>query len=244
MKFIQLNIWHGNLRYNLVSFLKKEDADIVSLQEVPAGLNSNFAYFGICDKLKKELNYKYSFYSPTMKGRFHGKTVSEGHLILSKYPITYTHDFAIGGKVKNNSIFSDRESNTRVVQHAKIKAKGEVINIINYQGYFIWGTKEGNKITESHCQKILQYMNSLNPKEKIILSGDFNLTPKSKSLEIINRYYSNLVLKYRIKTTRNELSVPQEPVDNIFVNDKVQVKSLKVPKVYVADHLPMIMNFE
>lgn len=246
MKFIQLNVWHGNLRHNLISFLKKENADIINLQEVPAGLQADYYYFGLADKLKEQLNCKYSFYSKTTQGKMYGKTISEGQLILSKYPITYTNAFFVGGKLKNNSLFTRAgiDLDSRVVEHAKIKANGETINVLNYQGYFIWGTKMGNKVTESHCRTILKYMKSLNQDEKIILSGDFNLDPKSKSMQIISKHYPDLVSRYKIKTTRNELSNPQEPVDNILVDDKVHVKSFKVPKVYVSDHLPLIMNFE
>lgn len=102
----------------------------------------------------------------------------------------------------------------------------------------------GNKVTEEHSRKILRYMDSIDPEEAIILSGDFNLAPNSKSLQMISKYYSNLILKYHIKTTRNAIVSIKDPVDNIFVNKKVKVRSLKAPMNYASDHLPLVMDFE
>jgi len=51
---------------------------------------------------------------------------------------------------------------------------------------------------------------------------------------MISRSYPDLISKYKIKTTRNELSREKTPVDNIFVNRRVKVKSLRVPMVYIG----------
>lgn len=243
MKFIQINTWRGYLYHNLIKFLRKEDADIVNLQEVNAGLRSESEHFSLYEKLEKELGYRYSFYSPNAKGELGGYKISEGHLILSKHPITHKRILYISGRLRRPGLFTPKDTNVCLLQHALIKANGETLNDLNYKGYFVWASKQGNKVTESHSQRIAKYMNSLDQNEKIILSGDFNLAPESRSLRIISKNYSNLVLRYRIKTTRNETSFFKTPVDNIFVNDKVTVSSLRVPMSYVSDHLPMIMNF-
>jgi endonuclease/exonuclease/phosphatase family metal-dependent hydrolase len=244
MKLIQLNIWGGDLIWSALRFLKKEDADILNLQEVTAGMKeADSFYFHTYEKLQEALKYEYSFYSPTIESRFENRTVSSGQLILSKYPIKYRRAVYTKGKSGEYGPFSYKIPEVLLLQHAKIDVDGKMVNDLNYHGCFIMGTKTGNKITESHSRKILKYMNSLDQGEQIILSGDFNLTPNSDSLRIIGREYTDLILRNRIRTTRNELSIPKEPVDNIFVNRQVKVKSLKVPKVYVSDHLPLIMTF-
>lgn len=237
-------MWCGALKYNAIDFLKKEDADIINMQEVDGGIEEAF-YFGLNERLHKELKYKYSFYMPKIWQKLGSKTVSYGQLILSKYPIKMRKIKNINGKPKKSQFMNSKDLDSiNVLQHAQIEINDNIINVLNYHGYWIYGTKMGNKITENHSRKILSYLRSLDQNEKIIFSGDFNLAPNSKSLRIIGKYYSNLILKYKIKTTRNELSYPKEPIDNIFVNKKVKVKSLKVPKMYVSDHLPMIMTFE
>lgn len=243
MKFIQINAWRGYLYNNLIEFLAKEDADIVNLQEVNSGLKATSECFSLYEKLKKSLKYRYSFYSPNAQGNLGGYKVSEGHLVLSKHPIISRKIVYTFGRLRKSSIFHWKDTNVCMIQHVKIKVNDEIINDLNYKGFWIKGNQKGNPETEKHSQKILKYIKSLNRNEKIIFSGDFNLLPNSTSLEIISKKYSNLILKYGIKTTRNEVSYFDTPVDNIFINDKVIVKSLNVPKVYISDHLPMIMKF-
>jgi len=244
MRLVQLNIWDGCLLRYAIKFLKETDADLVNLQEVSKGMDSKDSeYFSVYDGLQKALKYKYSFYSPMAEGKLGNNSVSKGQLILSKYPITYRKVIYTHGRLKKNSNFSSKDMNNRLLQHIKVNADGKTINVLNYHGIFIWGTKMGNKATEAHSKKILKCMNSIDKKEQIILSGDFNLAPGSKSLRIISRHYPDLISRYKIKTTRNELSAVKEPVDNILLNNRVKVKSLKVPMVYISDHLPLVMDF-
>lgn len=230
----------------VIEFLKKENADIINLQEISKGMGTtNGDYFCTYEKLQEALKYKYYFYLPTRGGRFGTHFVSEGQLILSKYPITYKKAICTQGKPNLHSGFvGKKDLKVNVLQHAKIKIGSKIVNDLNYHGYFIWGTRAGNRITESHSKKILKYMNSIDQNEHIILSGDFNLSPRSKSLRIISREYPDLISKYKIKTTRNKLSREKTSVDNILVNGQVKIKSLKVPMVYTSDHLPLVMKFE
>jgi len=245
MKLIQLNIWDGSLLRNAIKFLEKEDADIVNLQEVSMGMKqSDSEFFSVYDALQNALGYQYGFYSPQAESSFAGYSVYLGQLILSKYPIVCKSVVYMNGKPRKNSTLSTADLNLRLLQHARIDINGKIVNDLNHHGLFVWGTKMGNKTTESHQKKISRYLNTINQGERIILTGDFNLAPRSRSLGFITKNYTNLVLKYKIKTTRNELSVPKEPVDNIFVNPTVKVRSLRVPKLYVSDHLPLIMEFD
>lgn len=246
MKFIQLNICRGFLKMYAIDFLKKKNADIINLQEVSGGMGTtNTDYFDTKESLQKALNYKYSFYSPTIEGRFGKHFVSEGQLMLSKYPIIYKKSIYMHGKPDFSSSFiGKKDRNVEVLQHAKIKIGNKIVNSLNYHGYLIWGSRAGNKTTEAYSKAILARMDSVGNDEYVILSGDFNLSPSSKSLRIISKRYPDLITKYGIKTTRNELSAEKTPVDNIFVNDRVKVMSFKVPKVYISDHLPLVMDFE
>ncbi len=242
MKFIQLNAWEGNVRFSLVRYLKKERADIVNLQEVTEGFENRMSYFSLYGMLKRELKYRYSFYSPLARGTFEGRRVSQGDLILSLYPIERTKTFC----TRNLKMPLDFSANDfgGLLQHARINVKGTIINDLNYHGTFVWGTKMGNRLMELDSKRILAYMNGLDKNEKTILSGDFNLAPNSKALRIISQHYPDLISRYGIRTTRNELCVPKEPVDNILVNRQVKVRSLKVPLLYVSDHLPLVMRFD
>lgn len=246
MKFIQLNIWRGYQKMYAIDFLKRENADMVNLQEVTSGMGTTDTdYFDTREALQEALGYRYSFYSPTIGGRLGRHLVSEGQLILSKYPIVHKEAVYLHGKPDFRSSFvGKRDRNVEVLQHAKIKAGSKTINLLNYHGFLIWGSRAGNKTTEAYSKVILEHMDAASRDEYVILSGDFNLSPASKSLRMISGRYPDLISRYKIKTTRNELSREKTPVDNIFVNDRVRVKSFRVPRVYISDHLPLVMSFE
>ncbi len=244
MKLIQLNIWDGRLIMQAIPFLKKEDPDIVNLQEVGAGMDVAL-YFTTYQKLKSALNYKYTFYAPWITTTFAGREVSFGQLIMSKYPITYKNLIFTHGQFTRNHAFDKAIFDVRALQHARIKIGKEVINDLSYHGYLVFNNgRMGNSVTEADSKKILRYMKSLDHDEKIMLTGDFNLSPRSESLKILSEDYENLILKYKIKTTRNQFAFDSVPVDNIFVNDRVKVRSFRVPKVLISDHLPLVMNFD
>jgi endonuclease/exonuclease/phosphatase (EEP) superfamily protein YafD len=78
----------------------------------------------------------------------------------------------------------------------------------------------------------------------VILTGDFNLVPGSKSLEPLNKMLRNLSIEFRLSTTRNQLTHKNEVCDYIFVNDKVQVKQFEASDALISDHKALILDFE
>ena len=242
MKLIQLNAWLGNLKLNLVEFLKEEDADILNLQEVSDGFGTSADYLNLRAILRKELRYRYSSFVPMSRGTMNGIPVSEGNMVLSKYPIRSARVFYVSRPRRANLLFSGR-ANSIPLQYVRIEAEGRTIHDFNYHEMLVWG-RFGNQATAQHSRRVAERMASLDQDEMIILCGDFNQDPRSGTLDAINKSYTNLVLKHRIKTTRNELAFDTVPVDNIFVNAAVRVRSVRSPKVYVSDHLPVIMSFD
>ena len=68
LKFITLNLWHGGELFDkILEFLHKERPDILVSQEVYDGqdknLERNFRAYSV---LKKELDFKYSSFAPTL----------------------------------------------------------------------------------------------------------------------------------------------------------------------------------
>jgi len=73
----------------------------------------------------------------------------------------------------------------------------------------------------------------------------FNVHPNSKTINIIEEKYLNLVKKYKISSTRNSLSKrPKEIVDYIFMNKEVTLNNFRVSKELVSDHSALIMEFD
>ncbi|MCK5025267.1 MAG: hypothetical protein KAS15_01655, partial [Nanoarchaeota archaeon] len=81
-----------------------------------------------------------------------------------------------------------------------------------------------------------------------IIVGDFNLFPESKSIQILNKEFRNLIDEYNITTTRPDFvdsrDVGNNVVDYIFVNDKIKVNNFKVFNTIISDHFPLILDFD
>lgn len=243
MKFLQLNFWQGRLITNAIRFLKAESPDIINLQEVYAhGPNINSLGFNNLEELQKNLEYKYTYYEPFQTFRFGNSKVSYGLLILSKYEIIKKEALFTNLIYNSNFTYGSDDFNIRCLQHAAIKTPKGILHDYNYHGVWVPEGKEGSSVTESHSHKILDEMR--NAKGLKILSGDFNVTPASKTIKIIEREYSNLVLKHGIQTTRNLLSKrPHEVVDYIFINETIKPYSLSAATEIVSDHRALILEF-
>lgn len=83
------------------------------------------------------------------------------------------------------------------------------------------------------------------------IGGDFNLLPDTESIKMFERHgYTNLIKKYKIKTTRNDLTWKLYPdnkqlySDYVFVSPEIKVKSFEVLDIKISDHLPMVLEIE
>ena len=62
--------------------------------------------------------------------------------------------------------------------------------------------------------------------------------------------YLDLIKKFGIKTTRNEVAWENYPdnkqyfSDYVFVNPEAKIKSFSVPDLEISDHLPLILEIE
>ena len=90
VKVINLNLWFGGKLFDsALSFIVKENPDILLLQEVYDGKDSSFPKnLRTLEILKKELNLKYFYFSPAFLEKLKdGKKVERGNAVFSKFPI-------------------------------------------------------------------------------------------------------------------------------------------------------------
>jgi hypothetical protein len=115
------------------------------------------------------------------------------------------------------------------------------------------GTKLDNPDRIRQSEEILEAVKDFS--KPVIIGGDFNLMPDTKSIKIFeDRGYRNLIKEFDIKNTRNEVSWGQfneQPdfekqyfADYCFISPGVKVKNFEVPYNEVSDHLPLILDFE
>ena len=258
MKLINLNIGIKLDNTNdVVNFIKSENADICTLQEVMNAVDDEcFQMFKSGNLLIENLQYKFNAFAPLYiaKGvekdnvvvRDFGGRAEQGSMILSQYTIEeHYNQFYYNEYRYSYDATNFRESDwCRSIQNAILNINGKKLQIINVHG--IWNKeKQGDERTIAQSEFILSKIRSDIP---CIVVGDFNLLPGTESIKLLNDKMTNLIDKYNIKSTRptfdDGLDKGDLVCDYIFVNEKVKVNDFKVLDSNVSDHLPLVLEFD
>ena len=229
----------------LIELLEEEQADFLCLQEVVSFDGEIYSLLGTVEEMQSELTNPYPelYYSPGIRFDFMHKQAEWGNAILSRFPMQkkkteFTHLSFI-----DNFNFDDYDYNARNFQHCVIKTDtGKTLNLLNHHGYHIPDHKNGNDETLRQMKQLGEYIDRL--EGPVILAGDFNLSPSSKSLQEINSRLDNLPVKHRLKSTRTSLTRKTEICDYIFVNKQVKAIGFKAPDNVVSDHKALVLEFE
>lgn len=133
------------------------------------------------------------------------------------------------------------------LQYAVVKTPAGSCTVAHLKGLWYPGTKHDTPQRIAQSKKIIATLARF-PGRKV-LCGDFNLLPTTKSIRMIERVpLRNLITEYHIRDTRGPISHalhPDDPqffADYAFVSPDVRVRSFRVPKVAVSDHLPLIVT--
>ncbi len=242
VKLIQLNVWWGGkLTGNLAKFVKDQGADIMCMQEA-ASLEGSSGMFLPTQEIQEIGNFKDTAFAPMVTINFMHRKASMGNAIASKFPFLKTDSAYIYLEHNDDFDWDKHDYNVRNFLHCVLDVKGKQVHVITHHGYHIPEHKNGDSESLRQMKEIADYIKKLDG--PVILTGDFNLAPHSESLEVINSLLSNLSVKYKLKTTRNQLTHKNEVCDYIFVNDQVKVKNFEMSKELVSDHAALILDFD
>ena len=248
MKILQLNLWGGRLDYRLREFLETLDVDFACLQEVHHLEGRSGALFLTLNEIKQALGHTHDFNSPSYGFKYMHRTAQYGNAVTSKHPFLSTNTIFTAGSYKNDLDVEKDDLNIRNLQIITTNNKGQSFHILNHHGHFVRGTKEnpgakdGNDETMRQMKLVAEQIEQLSG--PIILAGDFNLSPHSASLEIVNSKLRNLSAEHGVKNTYTHISRIHEVCDYIFVNDKVRVQNFKVLEDFASDHKPLLLEFD
>lgn len=251
IKIIQINIYKGRYLDSLIDFLKEEDPDFITMQEVTTGGFNLYAdksasvfdllhdslgmygeYYGDL-KLKGEIDAKFGN-AVFSKSRIIGKHV----LVLKKFrPVSNLELDGISGEI--------REQIDRHLLDAVVNFHGREIHILSWHG--AW-TAPPADTKETFRQSTLVYKYLKELKAPFILGGDLNAIIGSKTVDMIGKVSNNLMLGTNVKMTTNVEVHKIAPlgflVDYIFVSSEFLLKSVRVPQVTISDHLPVVAELE
>ncbi len=243
MKIIQANIWGGKLGQQIIDFLWTEKPDFVCMQEVnDLKGRAGYKFFATLDEIKEETGFSNAFMSPAYSSRYMERELEYGNAILSKFPFVSTKTIFTRGDYKRNFDVEKDDGNIRNLQLATVDFNGKPLHILNHHGHHVPDTKAGNDETARQMQIIADTIDSI--EEPIILCGDFNLSPDSKSLAILNDKLTNLSITHNLKRTYNQFSSVNEVCDHIFINDGIKVERFQMSEELISDHKALVLEFD
>ncbi len=250
MKLIDLNIWAGQILVPLRKFIhENKEADIFCFQEVYK-TESGEKFINVIKNApdaRPDIYYQIEDLLPEHKGFFAPTQNTTGLAIFVKKSIDVVENGNIFVyKQKDAMISGDPNTTGRNLQFVKIKAGREYFLICNFHG--IWA-REGKKDSPQRIEQSENISKFLTQrKENIILCGDFNLEPNTKSLAILEEDLVNLIKKYSVKTTRTKLYDWFEKgdfyADYVLVSKDIKILDFKVMQDEVSDHAPLLLEFD
>lgn len=243
IKLLQWNIWYKEKPENVAELIKHIDPDIVCLQEVTVNYPHQ-EIKNVPDYLAKEsglnLHFQEAQYWPTDEGR-----ALQGNAILSKhYFVSQTHTFIQDQKHQD---FDDYSREGRVLVFGQFDIKGQPITIatthMSYNHRF--EETEMKILEEDNLLKVISEYD-----RNFILTGDFNVTPKSRLVSELEKTLINAGPDYPHNTwttkpfsyngfEENELNWR---LDYVFTTSDIKVINSEIIQTDYSDHLPVLVE--
>ena len=244
MKILQINAWSGRLKDGLTSYIKRENPDIICMQEAVwcdnpqadeyVRQNGDTVY-----KIMEDCGYKYaSFASNWGLEMFGGEFITEnGIAIISRIPIISEEKKLVYGEYEvYNSL---KNIPTLPGEHGYNAQKVVLENglvVVNYHGY--WQKDPMGNETSVECMKRVADM-IRDEKRPVVMCGDLNLTYKAPAMRELD-FLTDLTAENGVITTlRNLRFVAEVDCDHILINNLVKGSDYRVHDDMVSDHLTL-----
>jgi len=250
MKLLSLNIWGGRIGpEKLLGFFKKyNDVDVFCLQEVYAGPQddihdhldrdeSDRIMWHARQNIEKALSGYHSF--------FHSQYLENYGLqllIKRSLDIKNSGDFF----VYKHKQFVPTDSigrRARNLQYATISVDKTQFTVINFHGLWNGQGKGDSDERIEQSAAVVEFLNTLTT--PVLLAGDFNLIPDTKSMAILEQTgLQNLITHNGIISTRTSLyDKPVKFADYVLVSPSLSVSSFTVLPDEVSDHSALLLEF-
>lgn len=246
IKLITLNVWKGVLLPALVSFFRKEAADLLCLQEVFDGPRSLPDRFRAHSILARELGYPYSAFAAECLYDLEMGRIPHGNAIYSRFPLTEEETIFYDVPFRDDYVDSpgNYEFHPRNLQHVRLDGGGVTLDVFNTHGiYGLTGKDNQRRLRMSRM-----IVHAIKGKARLILAGDFNLPPDTQTIRNIEKHFRN-VFQDALVTTFN-MKRKEDPdygkvvVDMIFTSRNIRILRRSSPKVDISDHLPLVCELE
>ncbi|MBI3313807.1 MAG: endonuclease/exonuclease/phosphatase family protein [Candidatus Omnitrophica bacterium] len=214
--------------------IARHDPDVIALQELDAG-RSRTKGIDQAQLIAKLLDMQYHFHPVlTIKEEMYGNAV------MSRYPIKIVEAGSLP-RAFGHSYFEPRGA-----LWIEIEYLNERIQLFNTHLSF-WRT-ERNRQAQALCST--NWLGHPNCRDPVILCGDFNALPDSKSCRRIRNKLEDVQLKVDRHKPLNTWfgHFPVGRIDHIFVSQNIEVVKIEVPSYRLekmaSDHLPLIAELK
>jgi len=237
LKILSWNIWGGQHLPEILELIEREKPDVIGLQEVIEDLDGTN---NTARTIAERLGYEWFFY-PTYEvdtGRLYHllepRTVRMGNAILSK------------PKIAETDVRQLSEEKGRFAVEAVINAGGKDIRF--FSTHLKHTHQKPEELQNAQAQSLVKLM----PKENAILMGDFNATPESDCLAIINggtmkNTDAKLKPTWSVYPEGCPICKPQKldtRLDYLFASKDLKTDSFTIYDSKGSDHLPISVIFK
>lgn len=230
VEVLSWNIWYESQIDKVHEQLKKSNADIIGLQEVsqsPDGKNN------VGQKIASELGYSY-VYKTAMDLRPYGTPLVMGNAVLSKYPIEGSKSYILS------------KTDSRVAVQANIRIKDTILHVLST--HLVHTHQKPSLIQEEQAKTLIASL----PKNHTVVMGDFNATPESNAVIIMEKNFQRPKGDVNSPTWSMypegcKVCLPQTlntRLDYFFVTSDIRATNFRVVQSTASDHLPISMTIE
>lgn len=255
MKLVCLNTWGGRAGKDLLlGFFEKyrDGTDIFCLQEiwadwhthfegVPAGgspLRNDTVVAQSYQLIRERLHEHAPYFHPHFFEHYGLASFVRKGIEVAADGEVYVH--LEKGYVPQD----DLGRHARNLQFLTLKRPSGLLTVINFHGLWNGQGKSDTEERLEQSRRILGFTKTL--EHPFVLVGDFNLTPDTRSLQMLEKAgLRNLVREYEITSTRTSFyTKPVRYADYAFVSPGIDVRDFKVLPDEVSDHAALYLDFD
>lgn len=266
MRLICLNAWGGQEWEALRDWLPTTNADILCFQEVTRAPVPSPDWLMYCDPPRRELRQRADLFAdmsallpnhiglfqPAMRGTLEdeaGRNVpsEHGNALFHAKRLSLTHqrqDF-VTGAFRQGFL---PQPGPRPFHIARLEVEGRGLWVAHLHGLYDPAGKGDTPARAAQAERLVQLITEAwDRREPLILCGDLNVRPGSKTLRAIESLgLIDQVAAHGITDTRTALyTKPERYADWVFTSPDLPIRSFTVPAdPIVSDHRPLILEVD
>ncbi|MEN8253530.1 MAG: endonuclease/exonuclease/phosphatase family protein [Patescibacteria group bacterium] len=255
IKILTLNLFlpgSNKLFLNALDFLRKENPDILLLQEIYDAKDANLARkFRKREEIKKLFPEYFDVYMPVFAdARKIEGDINDGQLILSKFPISEIKEVFIdrGFTKADHDAVDDWSNFPAGFLSCVVNINGKRIKFINMHGPV---NLNGEKDDPRRMKLLNLIGDEIEGEEYVVAGGDSNAQPSTQLYSQLEEELQN-PFKNKLKTTFNlkHKDLKKFPgyagvvVDMLMCSKNFKVVDHSQPQVDVSDHLPLVIEIK